>query len=71
MALGLVLIMGHGGVKVSGRRKRGTVLPVVEKRESKSRPEWGIITFEHRAKNQHGELVMRCRRAAMMRRKTG
>jgi hypothetical protein len=35
VALGLVLIMGHGGVKVSGRRKRGTVLPVVEKRESK------------------------------------
>src|SRR6266851_2634697 len=44
---------------------------VVEKRESKSRPEWGIVTFEHRAKNQHGDLVMRCRRAAMMRRKTG
>jgi acyl dehydratase len=42
---------------------------VVEKRESKSRPEWGIVTFEHRAKNQHGELIMRCRRAAMMRRK--
>src|SRR6266545_1789759 len=44
---------------------------VVEKRESKSRPEWGIVTFEHRARNQHGDLVMRCRRAAMMRRKTG
>jgi len=27
--------------------------------------------FEHRAKNQHGELVMRCRRAAMMRRREG
>ncbi len=38
---------------------------VVEKRESKSRPEWGIVTFEHRAKNQHGDLVMRCRRAAI------
>jgi acyl dehydratase len=25
--------------------------------------------FEHRAKNQHGEIVMRCRRAAMMRRR--
>ncbi len=44
---------------------------VVEKRESKSRPAWGIVTFEHRAKNQHGDLVMRCRRAAMLRRKTG
>ena len=42
---------------------------VVEKRESKSRPEWGIVIFEHRARNQHGDLVMRCRRAAMLRRK--
>ncbi len=42
---------------------------VVEKRESKSRPEWGIVVFEHRARNQHGEIVARCRRAAMMRRK--
>jgi acyl dehydratase len=41
---------------------------VVEKRESRSRPQWGIVVFEHRAHNQHGELVMRCRRAAMMRR---
>jgi acyl dehydratase len=44
---------------------------VVEKRDSKSRPEWGIVMFEHRAKNQHGDLVMRCRRAAMMRRTKG
>ena len=41
---------------------------VVDKRESRSRPEWGLITFEHRAKNQRGEIVMRCRRVAMMRR---
>lgn len=41
---------------------------VVEKRESRSRPQWGIVVFEHRARNQHGDLVMRCRRAAMMRR---
>ncbi len=40
---------------------------VVDKRESRSRPEWGIVTFEHRARNQHGDLVMRARRAAMMR----
>ena len=44
---------------------------VVEKRESKSRPQWGIVTFEHRARNQHGDLVMRCRRAAMLRRQEG
>jgi acyl dehydratase len=42
---------------------------VVDKRASRSRPEWGIVIFEHRGKNQHGDLVMRCRRAAMMRRK--
>jgi acyl dehydratase len=42
---------------------------VVDKRESRSRPEWGIVTFEHRARNQDGELVMRARRAAMMRRR--
>jgi acyl dehydratase len=42
---------------------------VVDKRESRSRPEWGLVTFEHRAKNQRGEIVMRCRRVAMMGRK--
>ena len=42
---------------------------VVEKRESRSRPQWGIVIFEHRARNQHGDLVMRCRRAAMMRKR--
>ncbi len=42
---------------------------VVEKRESRSRPQWGIITFEHQVKNQRDEVVMRCRRGAMMRKK--
>ena len=42
---------------------------VVDKRESRSRPQWGIVTFEHRARNQHGELVMRARRNAMMRKR--
>ena len=42
---------------------------IVDKRESKSRPQWGIVTFEHRARNQHGDLVMRARRNAMMRKK--
>lgn len=42
---------------------------VVDKRESKSRPQWGIVMFEHRATNQHGEVVMRCRRAGMLRKK--
>ena len=42
---------------------------VVDKRESRSRPQWGIVTFEHRAVNQRGELVMWTRRAAMMRKR--
>jgi acyl dehydratase len=42
---------------------------VMEKRESRSRPQWGIVTFEHRARNQHGDIVMRARRQAMMRKK--
>ena len=42
---------------------------VVDRRESKSRPQWGIVTFEHRGKNQHGDLVVRCVRQAMMRKK--
>ena len=43
---------------------------IIEKRESKSRPQWGIVVFEHRATNQRGEIVMRCKRAGMMRKKT-
>jgi acyl dehydratase len=39
---------------------------VLEKRESKSRPEWGIVIFEHRGTNQRGEVVATCRRGAMM-----
>jgi acyl dehydratase len=37
-------------------------------RPSASRPEAGIVSFEHRAYNQHDDLVCRCRRAAFMRR---
>ncbi len=40
-------------------------------RESKSRPDAGIIEFEHTAYNQRGELVATCKRQALMRRKEG
>jgi acyl dehydratase len=40
---------------------------VVGARPSSSRPGEGIVTFEHRAFNQRGELVATCRRAALMR----
>ena len=39
---------------------------VVAARPSSSRPGEGIVTFEHRAYNQRGELVATCRRAALM-----
>lgn len=42
---------------------------VTAARPSKSRPEVGIVTFEHRARNQHDELVCTAVRAAMMRRR--
>lgn len=39
---------------------------VFEKRESKSRPQQGIVVFEHRAYNQRDELVASCKRTALM-----
>ena len=39
---------------------------VVELRPSKSRPGSGIVTFEHRALNQRGELVCSCLRMALL-----
>lgn len=42
---------------------------VIASRASQKRPNAGIVTFEHRAYNQHGDLVARCRRAALMRRR--
>ena len=42
---------------------------VVARRESKSKSDRGIVTFEHRGINQRGEVVCRSRRGAMMLRK--
>jgi len=39
---------------------------VLEARASKSRPENGIVVFEHRGYNQRDELVMTCKRSALM-----
>jgi len=39
---------------------------VLEKRESKSRPDNGIVTFEHKAFNQRNEVVASCKRMALM-----
>jgi acyl dehydratase len=42
---------------------------VVASRESKSRPEAGIVTFEHTAINQRDQIVAVCTRQALMRKK--
>jgi len=42
---------------------------VLETRASRSRPNLGIVRFEHRAINQDGKIVVRCRRAGLIRRK--
>ena len=41
---------------------------VLEKRESKSRPDNGIVVFQHVAFNQRDELVGTCKRVALMHR---
>ena len=38
-------------------------------RDSKSRPEAGIVTWAHRSFNQRGELVCECTRSALLKRK--
>ncbi len=42
---------------------------VVGLRESKSRLDQGIVTFLHKAYNQHGDLVASCKRAGLQRKK--
>jgi acyl dehydratase len=38
----------------------------LEARESKSRPNAGIVTWEHRSYNQRSELVCKCTRSALL-----
>ncbi|RRQ25650.1 MaoC family dehydratase [Rhodococcus sp. Eu-32] len=42
---------------------------VIELRESKSRPDQGIVVFLHRAYNQNDQLVASCKRAGLQRKK--
>ena len=42
---------------------------VLATRESKSRPDAGLIEFHHRAFKQDGQLVAECRRTAFMRKR--
>ena len=43
---------------------------VLEMRPSKSRPDAGVVVFEHRCLNQRDEEVGYCKRSALMRRRT-
>ncbi|REJ74009.1 MAG: MaoC family dehydratase [Acidobacteria bacterium] len=42
---------------------------IVDKRESRSKPDRGIVTFEHIGTNQRGEVVCSCIRKGMMRKR--
>jgi acyl dehydratase len=42
---------------------------VMELRESRSRPDAGIVTFAHELINQRGEVVCKCLRTALIKRK--
>lgn len=46
-----------------------SVTTIKDKRESKSRPNAGIVVFEHRAFNQRGEEVAYCLRSGLMKKK--
>lgn len=43
---------------------------VIELRESKSRPNAGVVVFLHRAYNQHNELVAHCKRSGLQLKKS-
>ncbi len=45
------------------------VTEVIDLRESKSRPDAGIVTFLHQAFNQRDELVASCKRSGLQRKK--
>ena len=45
------------------------VTEVIELRESKSRPDQGIVTFLHKAYNQNNDVVASCKRAGLQRKK--
>jgi len=43
---------------------------VVELRESRSRPECGVVVFRHSLTNQRGEEVLSCLRAALLKKRS-
>ncbi|GGO22815.1 MaoC family dehydratase [Deinococcus humi] len=43
---------------------------VLEARDSKSRPNQGLVTVQHRAINQRGEIVAQCKRTMLMQKRS-
>lgn len=69
----IVAQLGLDGVKFPAPVFHGDTVrvrtEVVEARESKSRPDTGLVVFEHRAFNQRDELVCVARRTGLMHRR--
>jgi acyl dehydratase len=67
----LIANLGYDAVTMPGPVFVGDTLrfetTVVSTRASRSRPNAGVVVFEHRAFNQDGALVCQGRRAALMR----
>ncbi len=70
----LVANLGYDDVKMPKPVFIGDTLRfesvIAEKRESKSRPNAGLVVFEHRAINQRDEVVCTCTRTALMQKKS-
>lgn len=71
LTLGTTLAnMGYSEVKFSNPVFIGdtiyTETEVISKRESKSRPNAGLVEFETRGRNQKGEIVVSLRRTGLM-----
>lgn len=69
----LVANLGYDDVKMPKPVFIGDTLRfetvITDKRESKSRPQAGLVVFEHRAINQRDEIVCTCKRTALMQRR--
>lgn len=65
--------LGFGAVAFPAPMFHGDTLSaettVLSARASASRPDQGLVTFEHRGFKQTGDLVARCERTALMRRR--
>ncbi|MFE7156996.1 MaoC family dehydratase [Streptomyces sp. NPDC057636] len=66
----VVANLGFGEVRFPAPVRHGDTLyaetVVLDKRPSQRRPRQGIVTFEHTARNQHGDIVAVARRATMV-----